>query len=267
MKLALIGGGNMGGALLKAFVKSGILPAQQTLLIEPDQQKREMLVQETHCRAKADLDDEISGVDAMLLAVKPQSASALMPQLKPFVAGDPLLISVMAGVSMKTLEEGLGIRKLVRVMPNTPALVGEGMSVFYASEAVTREDRDWVVRLLSSCGLCLEVDDENAVDAATAVSGSGPAYLFYLAEQMIEAAKNLGFRADQAEVLVKQTLKGASLLLQNDESAAELRRRVTSPGGTTEAALKRFGEGKVENHLRDGLECAYQRARQLSGSI
>ena len=165
---------------------------------------------------------------------------------------------------MKTLEEGLGIRKLVRVMPNTPALVGEGMSVFYASEAVTREGRDWVVRLLSSCGLCLEVDDENAVDAATAVSGSGPAYLFYLAEQMIEAAKNLGFRADQAEVLVKQTLKGASLLLQNDESAAELRRRVTSPGGTTEAALKRFGEGKVENHLRDGLESAYQRARQLS---
>jgi pyrroline-5-carboxylate reductase len=172
MKLALIGGGNMGGALLKAFVKSGILPAQQTLLIEPDQQKREMLVQETHCRAKADLDDEISGVDAILLAVKPQLASALMPQLKPFVTGDPLLISVMAGVSMKTLEEGLGIRKLVRVMPNTPALVGEGMSVFCASEAVTREGRDWVVRFLISCGLCLEVDDENAVDAATAVSSS-----------------------------------------------------------------------------------------------
>jgi len=124
-----------------------------------------------------------------------------------------------------------------------------------------------VVKLFSSCGKCLEVQDENAVDAATAVSGSGPAYLFYLAEQMIEVAKTLGFSRDQAELLVKQTLQGASLLLQNEESASELRRRVTSPGGTTEAALKRFGEGKVEEHLRDGLECAYKRARQLSGSI
>jgi pyrroline-5-carboxylate reductase len=124
-----------------------------------------------------------------------------------------------------------------------------------------------VVQLFSSGGKCLEVQDENAVDAATAVSGSGPAYLFYLAEQMIEVAKTLGFSGDEAELLVKQTLQGASLLLQNEESAAELRRRVTSPGGTTEAALKRFGEGKVEEHLRAGLECAYKRARQLSGSI
>ena len=168
---------------------------------------------------------------------------------------------------MKTLEQGLGLSKLVRVMSNTPALLGEGMSVFYASDTVTSEERDWVVQLFSSCGKCLEVQDENAVDAATAVSGSGPAYLFYLAEQMIEVAKTLGFSRDQAELLVKQTLQGASLLLQNEESASELRRRVTSPGGTTEAALKRFGEGKVEEHLREGLECAYKRARQLSGSI
>ena len=166
---------------------------------------------------------------------------------------------------MQSLEEGLGLKKLVRVMPNTPALVGEGMSVYFASEVVNDEEREWIRKLFSSCGKCMEVESENAIDAATAVSGSGPAYLFYLAEQMIEAAKNLGFQAEQAETLVKQTLKGASLLLQEQESAAELRRRVTSPGGTTESALKRFAEGKVEFHLKDGLEQAYLRARELSG--
>ena len=265
MKLALIGGGNMGGALLKALVKSNTLAASDTLLIEPDSGKRENLVRETGCRAKASMDDEIAGADCMLLAVKPQSATDVMPTLKPLLTGNPMLISVMAGVSMQSLEEGLGLKKLVRVMPNTPALVGEGMSVYFAKEAVNDEEREWIRKLFSSCGKCMEVKSENAIDAATAVSGSGPAYLFYLAEQMIEAAKNLGFQAEQAETLVKQTLKGASLLLQEQESAAELRRRVTSPGGTTEAALKRFAEGKVEVHLKDGLEQAYLRARELSG--
>ncbi len=230
MKLALIGGGNMGGALLKALVKSNTLAASDTLLIEPDSGKRENLVRETGCRAKASMDDEIAAADCLLLAVKPQSATDVMPTLKP-----------------------------------TPALVGEGMSVYFASEVVNDEEREWIRKLFSSCGKCMEVESENAIDAATAVSGSGPAYLFYLAEQMIEAAKNLGFQAEQAETLVKQTLKGASLLLQEQESAAELRRRVTSPGGTTEAALKRFAEGKVEVHLKDGLEQAYLRARELSG--
>ena len=120
MKLALIGGGNMGGALLKALVKSNTLAASDTLLIEPDSGKRENLVRETGCRAKASMDDEIAGADCLLLAVKPQSATDVMPSLKPLLTGNPMLISVMAGVSMQSLEEGLGLKKLVRVMPNTP---------------------------------------------------------------------------------------------------------------------------------------------------
>ena len=137
MKLALIGGGNMGGALLKALVKSNTLAASDTLLIEPDSGKRENLVRETGCRAKASMDDEIAGADCLLLAVKPQSATDVMPTLKPLLTGNPMLISVMAGVSMQSLEEGLGLKKLVRVMPNTPALVGEGMSVYFASKRST----------------------------------------------------------------------------------------------------------------------------------
>ena len=128
MKLALIGGGNMGGALLKALVKSNTLAASDTLLIESDSGKRESLVRETGCRAKASMDDEIAGTDCLLLAVKPQSATDVMPTLKLLLTENPMLISVMAGVSMQSLEEGLGLKKLVRVMPNTPALVGEGMS-------------------------------------------------------------------------------------------------------------------------------------------
>ena len=142
MKLALIGGGNMGGALLKALVKSNTLAASDTLLIEPDSGKRENLVRETGCRAKASMDYEIAGADCLLLAVKPQSATDVMPSLKPLLTGNPMLISVMAGVSMQSLEEGLGLKKLVRVMPNTPALVGEGMSVYFCLLYTSPSPRD-----------------------------------------------------------------------------------------------------------------------------
>ena len=138
------------------------------------------------------------------------------------------------------------------------------MTVFYASKGVREEDRKWVNDLFSSCGKCLEVDCENAVNASTAISGGGPAYLFFLAEQMIEAGKELGFDSEDSELIARQTLKGAALLLEQQVSVAELRQMVTSPGGTTEAALNCFAEGKAGEIIKSGLNAAYRRAIELS---
>ncbi len=267
MKLALIGGGNMGGALLRALVSTGTLSGDEILVVEPDPEKRQLLQSQTGCAVKVKADADLREAGVLLLAVKPQASEGVMKEMKPFLESDQLVISVMAGVSLSTLEKGLGHSRLVRAMPNTPALIGEGMSVFYAAHGVEKGSREWVRELFSACGTCLEVNLEDAVDAATAVSGSGPAYLYFLAEQMIESARDLGFDSKQAELLVRQTLKGAVLLMyQQQVPAEELRRWVTSPGGTTEAALKSFSSAGVDDHLRKGIGEAYRRALELSGA-
>ncbi len=255
----------MGGAMLESMMQA--FPQHQFLLVEKDEAKRQRLHERTGCLTHESLDACLLDADQVWLAVKPQVAPLLFDDLAPNLRPEQVLVSVMAGVTLQTLGQGLNHDRLIRVMPNTPFLVGEGMSAFYANPIVSTEEREQVQQLLSVCGKCLEVSSETAIDAATAVSGSGPAYVFYLAEHMITAAEQLGFSPDDAHLLVKQTLRGAALLWEAQTvDAGTLRRQVTSPGGTTEAAVEHFEAFQVGAHLQKGLLQAYRRAQELAGS-
>ena len=188
-----------------------------------------------------------------------------MELLAQWLLPHQLVISVMAGISLQTMHVALGQSKLVRVMPNIPTLIAEGMSVFFASENVDSDGIKWVKTLFSSCGTCLEAKNEDAIDAATAISGSGPGYLFYFVEQMTESAKSLGFTEEEAQLLVQKTILGATLLWESQQVSPEtLRKQVSSPGGTTLAALNHFQSENVGESIKEGIQQAYIRAKELT---
>ena len=265
MRLVVIGGGNMGGAILFALLKSASVPPEDILLIESDGEKRQKISNVSGCNTQAEIDEAVRSYDVVLLAVKPQSSTAVMELLAQWLLPDHVVVSVMAGISMQTMHRALGKSRLVRVMPNIPALIGEGMSVYFASDEVGNEGREWVRILFNSCGSCLEAKNEDAIDAATAISGSGPGYLFYFAEQMVSSANALGFNEEEAQALVQKTFRGATLLWESQQVAPEtLRQQVSSPGGTTLAALNHFQSKNVGESIQDGMRKAYQRAKELS---
>ena len=265
MRLVIVGGGNMGGAILCALVKSAAVSPEDILLIEPDEEKRNNLSKLTSCTTQAEIDENLRNYDLLLIAVKPQAAIPAMELLAQWILPHQLVISVMAGISLKTMSTALGITKLVRVMPNIPTLIAEGMSIFFASDSVDKKEREWIKTLFSACGDCLEAKNEDAIDAATAISGSGPGYLFYFAEQMTSSAKALGFSETDSQILVQKTIRGATLLWESQQVSPEtLRKQVSSPGGTTLAALTHFQEKNVGESIKEGIQLAYRRAKELS---
>lgn len=265
MRLIIIGGGNMGGAILLALVKAEVIPPKNILLIEPDDAKRQNLSKATSCDSQAEFNENVRNYDLLILAVKPQGATPAMELLAQWLLPHQLVISVMAGISLQTMHGALGQSKLVRVMPNIPTLIAEGMSVFFASEKVDSDGIKWVKTLFSSCGTCLEAKNEDAIDAATAISGSGPGYLFYFAEQMTESAKSLGFTEEEAQLLVQKTILGATLLWESQQVSPDtLRKQVSSPGGTTLAALNHFQSENVGESIKEGIQQAYLRAKELT---
>jgi len=265
MRLVIIGGGNMGGAILLALIKSASVSPKDILLIESDGVKRQKIGNATDCNTQAEIDEAVRRYDVVLLAVKPQSSDAVMELLAMWLMPDHVVVSVMAGISMQTMQKVLGKSRLVRVMPNLPALIGEGMSVFFASDEVRNEEREWVRILFNSCGSCLEAKNEDAIDAATAISGSGPGYLFYIAEQMVSSANALGFNDEESQALVQKTFRGAILLWETKQVSPEtLREQISSQGGTTLAALNHFQSKSVGESIQEGMHKAYQRAKELS---
>jgi len=204
MRLIIIGGGNMGGAILLALVKAEVIPPKNILLIEPDDAKRQNLSKVTSCDSQAEFNENVRNYDLLILAVKPQGATPAMELLAQWLLPHQLVISVMAGISLQTMHGALGQSKLVRVMPNIPTLIAEGMSVFFASENVDSDGIKWVKTLFSSCGTCLEAKNEDAIDAATAISGSGPGYLFYFAEQMTDLQNLLVLQKKRLNFLYKK---------------------------------------------------------------
>ena len=265
MRLVIIGGGNMGGAILLALLKSRSLPPEDILLIESDKEKRQKIENATGCSTQIEIDAVVRSYEMVLLAVKPQSSSSVMELLAQWLIPEHVVVSVMAGISLKKIRGALGQSRLVRVMPNIPTLIGEGMSVFFATDKVGNKGRDWVKIIFNSCGSCMEAKNEDAIDGATAISGSGPGYLFYFAEQMILSANALGFSAEEANTLVQKTFRGATLLWESQQVSPEtLRQQVSSPGGTTLAALNYFQSKNVGEVIQDGMFQAYQRAKELS---
>lgn len=263
MRIAFIGGGNMASALVGGLLKNG-LAAQQVAIVEIDPSARERIRTQYAVHTTDDLSSGLAQAAIIVLAVKPQQLRAVAQQLRPLLA-DQLLVTIAAGIRTADLSRWLGgYARVVRVMPNTPATVGAGVSALYAMPEVTAEQRQRAQDVLASVGATLWVSREELMDAVTAVSGSGPAYVFYFMEAIERAATELGLTPEQARVLTQQTFLGASLLAQqSSDPPALLRAKVTSKGGTTERALKSLEEDAVKDKIVRALRQAAQRSCEL----
>ncbi|MDX1586445.1 MAG: pyrroline-5-carboxylate reductase, partial [Balneolaceae bacterium] len=200
----------------------------------------------------------------IILAVKPQDAARLFESITPFLDPQQVILSIMAGVKITTIEKALQARKIIRAMPNLPAQIGMGMTVFTSSDEVTRIELVTVQNLLNTTGKTMYVEEEHFLDAATAISGSGPAYVWFFMDALIQAAMEMGFSQPEAELLVGQTFYGAiELHNTRDISCAEWIKRVSSRGGTTEAAMESYRQSAVHRDIIEGALSALKRAREL----
>ncbi|MCP4749575.1 MAG: pyrroline-5-carboxylate reductase [Proteobacteria bacterium] len=266
-KPTIIGCGNMGGAIVDALLQQGIYSAEELTIIEKFRNPLIEKFAEQSATILNRVDDYAGNFELAILAVKPQDSLSVVKDLSAKVNQETLVISIMAGISLPALENELKGAQIVRCMPNTPASIHMGMSVYCGNKAVTQESFRISNKILSAMGKAFQVNDEKMIDAATAISGSGPAYVFYLAEALKEGALELGFDDSQADTLATQTLLGAATLLnKTDDSPEELRRKVTSPGGTTEAALRYYKENGLKKILMGGFQAAYERSLQLGKS-
>jgi pyrroline-5-carboxylate reductase len=261
-QISFIGGGNMATAIIGGLLKSG-QRAASIVVVEPGEAQREQLTQRFGVRAIAAADASLRGSTLVLWAVKPQVFADAAKPCAPFV-GDALHLSVMAGIRSDAIAKAVGTERVVRAMPNTPALIGLGIAGLYARDGVDAEGRALIEQAMAPTGQTLWVAREEQLDAVTALSGSGPAYVFYFIEAMTEAAVAMGLTADEGKRLALATFTGATeLARQSGESPATLRERVTSKGGTTHAALSSLQADGVQASFIKALEAAQTRAREL----
>ena len=264
MKIAFIGGGNMGEAMLSAILSKGLSSPKGISVSDISEARRQYLGEKYSVMVMGDNKLAVDGSDIVVLAVKPQNLADVMAELNSQLKSSQLLLSIIAGARIETLRRGLNHSCIVRSMPNTPAQIGEGMSVWTATAEVTGPQRERAGSILGAMGKEIYVDDEQYVDMATAVSGSGPAYFFLMVESLVSAAAHIGLPQDVAEELVLQTMMGAGhLMRKSDKTPAELRRMVTSPGGTTAEALLQFEKGGFSDLITQAVRAAYDKAKKL----
>lgn len=265
--IGFIGGGNMAEALIKGVVKAGVYSPEEVFVSDVRTERLEFLAKEYGVVAAASNAELAAKVETVVLSVKPQNMVDVLEGVKDSIAADALVVSIAAGIKIANIASILGEMAIIRVMPNTPALIGEGASALFAN-ARAKPFLERAGTIFSSVGKSVVVDDEDLIDAVTAVSGSGPAYFFLLMEEMIKAGVELGLNETVAKDLVLQTAKGAGLLAaeadKNGEGPGELRRKVTSPGGTTEAAMKVFAEADIGGLISTAIRRARDRGRELS---
>jgi pyrroline-5-carboxylate reductase len=267
MKITFIGGGNMATALIGGLKKQGFSAAGMQV-IDPNQESRERLSDQFGVRCAPVIDTAALHCEAIVLAVKPQQMKeALAPCADKLT--DQLVISIAAGLRIGDMARWLGgYNKIVRSMPNTPALISAGITGLYADPSVDLAERAMAGKILGAVGETVWIDNEAQMDAVTAVSGSGPAYVFYFIEAIENTARDLGFNAEQARQLTIQTFIGAARLAeQSPETIATLRERVTSKGGTTAAALDTFNAGNAAAAIRNGVLAADARGRELGDML
>lgn len=266
--IAFIGGGNMARSLIGGLVAQGRDPAD-IRVAEPVPALRDALAADFGVTVCEDGAQAIAGASTWVFATKPQVLRAVCESLAAQAqAAKPLVVSIAAGITAAQLERWLGGNiAVVRTMPNTPALLGAGVTGLYASGRVDGEGRSFAEALLSAAGRTVWLEDEAQMDAVTAVSGSGPAYVFLLAEAMIDAGIGEGLPPEAARQLALQTVLGAArMLTESDADAAELRRRVTSPNGTTQAAIETFEAGGLRTLVADAIHAARVRGAELSAA-
>lgn len=267
-KIGFIGAGNMAEALIRGIIAAGQFVPADVLVSDIRPERFELLTDQYGVTAVSANSDITAAADVVVLSVKPQVMADVLKGVKGTFKKDAVVISIAAGITTAGILDVIGEMTIIRVMPNTPALVGEGMSALFSPNA-DEQAMQAAVELFSAVGKAVVVDSEDLIDAVTAVSGSGPAYYFLMMEEMIKAGEKLGLSPDTATQLVLQTAKGASLLAEiakeNGETVEELRRKVTSPGGTTEAAINVFKNEEFGLLVCKALTAARDRGRELSG--
>lgn len=265
-KISFIGGGNMAQALISGLLAKGILPEYITVS-DPNPDNREQLQAKginTIDSAKNPLDALMA--DVVVLAVKPQIMSTVLADFSQ-VLDKQLIISVAAGLSTDSLIKMLnGYQNIVRAMPNTPAMVQAGATGLYATDSIDKQEKQLATELMGASGLVIWVDDEEQLHAVTAVSGSAPAYFFYFIESVIQGGIDLGLSQEQASALAMQTALGAAKMsISSDDTPEQLRRKVMSPGGTTEAAVHSLQADKVNELIGKAMQACVKRSREMSG--
>ncbi|MFN2270701.1 MAG: pyrroline-5-carboxylate reductase [Anaerolineae bacterium] len=264
LTIAFIGSGMMGGAIIHALVTKNEVEPEKIIASDLLLERQEELRNRYGVRITADNAAAASGADIVVLSVKPQVLPEVMPELRGKIKPEALVFSIVAGMPIATIGKGLGHKAIVRTMPNTPAQIGEGMTVWTSSPAVTEAQRAQAQAILQTMGLELYVTHEDALDMATAVSGTGPTYVFLLMEALVDAAVHMGFSRREARPIVIQTVLGsAKFAQQSDKHLAELRNMVTSPGGTSAEAIYQMEKGGMRTVLSKAVWAAYQKSRLL----
>lgn len=264
MNISFIGGGVMAEALIGGVLEARLALPENVRVGEPVEPRRGYLEQRYGLKAYASNMDALDGAELVVLAVKPQTLPYVMPDLSRGLKKGHTVVSIIAGATMKTLTSGLKHSAVIRVMPNTPAQIGAGMSVWTASEDVEESVKTATGEILRTLGQEVYVPDEKLIDMATALSASGPAYVFLFIEAMIDAGVYLGMARDMARKLVLQTVLGsAKLVEQSGKHPAELKDMVTSPGGTTIEALRAFEKDGFRTAIFDGVIAAYDKSKAL----
>ncbi len=265
MKIAIIGCGNMGMAFARSFIQYDLVKKDHLLLIEKSQERAISLREEKAGVVVDTISPQIADYELVILSVKPQDFHSVAPELATVLKPEQVILSIMAGIPMAKIQDLLNHKLVVRAMPNTPAMLGMGITGFTAAEGISFAKLLKVENLINATGRSVYLEDEAMIDAVTALSGSGPAYFYYVVKHMIEAGKRMGFEESMATLLVKQTMLGSYHLINNAEkSLDDLIKAVASKGGTTEAALKTFEEMFVPDGIIEGILAAERRAKELS---
>lgn len=264
--IVLVGAGNMGGAILRGWIDKGI-DAQKIFVSDPNvSHEFEQYLNDHHISYAASVPQNLT-IGCLVLAVKPQMMSSVLPTLSDMVRSDTIIMSIAAGTSISVIKEHLTNGLVIRAMPNTPAMIGRGVTGLVAEKPIDENLRADIAELMAACGLVEWVDNEDMLNSVTALSGSGPAYVFYLTEVMAAAGRELGLDEKIAMRLAKETVSGAGeLIRRSEDEPTQLRENVTSPGGTTAAALNVLMKDSAMSALfANALRAAKDRAEELSG--
>jgi pyrroline-5-carboxylate reductase len=266
--IATVGSGVMAEAMIAGLLRGHLVEPGQVVASHPRAERREYLAREYGIRVLAGNVEAVEVADVVLLAIKPQMLARVGREIGPALRQGQLVLSIIAGATTAALTGILGHKQVVRSMPNTPARLGRGMTVWYATPDTTEDQRAQASALLGALGIELEVDDEKLVAMATAVSGTGPTYVFLVMEALIDAAVHLGFPRHIAHDLVIETLEGSTVFAkQSGLHPAELRNMVTSPGGTSAAALHELESGRLRTVLSEAVWAAYRRTVELGEQL
>lgn len=264
MKIAFVGGGVMAEAIIGGIVSAGVAAPSDICIGEPSEDRRSHLEETFSIRTTSHNLEAIDGATLTVLAVKPQTLPYVYPELKGNLSDDNTIVSIVAGATMSTLTSGFGHAPIIRVMPNTPAQIGAGMTMWMASDAVPRETVDTTRAIVQTLGEEVYTGDEKMMDMATALSASGPAYVFLFIEALIDAGVYMGLSRDVSRQLAVQTVMGSTQLVQDSGiHPAVLKDMVTSPGGTTIEAVRAFEEGGFRGLVINAVNAAYEKSKAL----